>query len=63
MEKQKFNQAYENIIKTFTFKNGDTLSHAFSSLDIPENKIFGFVNKLKSEFNPKKIPNWYKNIF
>ena len=46
---------YENIIKTFTFKNGDTLSHAFSSLDIPENKIFGFVNKLKSEFNPKKI--------
>jgi len=41
--------------KTFTFKSGDTLSHAFSSLAIAENKFFGFVNKLKSEFDPRKI--------
>ncbi|MDB9761870.1 peptidoglycan DD-metalloendopeptidase family protein [Alphaproteobacteria bacterium] len=44
-----------NSIKIFTFKNGDTLSHAFSSLNISENKIFGFVNKLKSEFDPRKL--------
>ena len=44
-----------NRIKIFTFKNGDTLSHAFSSLNISENKIFGFVNKLKSEFDPRKL--------
>ena len=45
----------KNRIETFTFKNGDTLSHAFSSLKISENKIFGFVNKLKSEFDPRKL--------
>jgi murein DD-endopeptidase MepM/ murein hydrolase activator NlpD len=44
-----------NSIKIFTFKNGDTLSHAFSNLNISENKIFGFVNKLKSEFDPRKF--------
>ena len=40
-------QSSNNTIKTFTFKRGDTLSHAFSSLNISENNIFGFINKLK----------------
>ena len=48
-------QSSNNTIKTFTFKRGDTLSHAFSSLNISENNIFGFINKLKSVFDPKKI--------
>ena len=48
-------QSSNNTIETFTFKKGDTLSHAFSSLNISENNIFGFVNKLKSVFDPKKI--------
>ena len=45
----------ENTIKTFIFKRGDTLSHAFSSMRISENKIFGLINKLKSEFDPRKL--------
>ena len=45
----------ENTIKTFIFKRGDTLSHAFSSMKISENKIFGLINKLKSEFDPRKL--------
>ena len=48
-------QSSNNTIKTFTFKRGDTLSHAFASLNISENNIFGFINKLKSVFDPKKI--------
>ena len=48
-------QFSNNTIETFTFKRGDTLSHAFSSLNISENNIFGFINKLKSVFDPKKI--------
>ncbi|MDG2268695.1 MAG: peptidoglycan DD-metalloendopeptidase family protein, partial [Alphaproteobacteria bacterium] len=45
----------ENTIKTFIFKRGDTLSQAFSSMRISENKIFGLINKLKSEFDPRKL--------
>ncbi|MBT3939642.1 MAG: peptidoglycan DD-metalloendopeptidase family protein, partial [Pelagibacterales bacterium] len=45
----------ENTIKTFIFKRGDTLSHAFFSMGISENKIFGLINKLKSEFDPRKL--------
>ena len=45
----------ENTIKTFIFKRGDTLSQAFSSMGISENKIFGLINKLKSEFDPRKL--------
>jgi murein DD-endopeptidase MepM/ murein hydrolase activator NlpD len=46
---------FENNVKIFTFKSGDTLSHAFSNIGISESKIFGFINKLKSEFDPRKL--------
>jgi murein DD-endopeptidase MepM/ murein hydrolase activator NlpD len=46
---------FQNNVKIFTFKSGDTLSHAFSSIGVPEREIFGFINKLKNEFDPKKL--------
>ena len=46
---------FYNNVKIFTFKSGDTLSHAFLKIGISENKIFGFINKLKSEFDPRKL--------
>ena len=52
---KSFLSSSENTIKTFIFKRGDTLSHAFSSMRISENKIFGLINKLKSEFDPRKL--------
>ncbi len=48
-------EPFKYNVKIFTFKNGDTLSHAFKSMKIAENKMFGFVNKLKNIFNPKKL--------
>ena len=48
-------KSFENNVKIFTFKNGDTLSHAFSNIGISESKFFGFINKLKSEFDPRKL--------
>lgn len=46
---------FRNNVKIFTFKKGDTLSHAFSSSNISERENFGFINKLKNEFDPRKI--------
>jgi murein DD-endopeptidase MepM/ murein hydrolase activator NlpD len=46
---------YKNNVKIFTFKSGDTLSHAFSEIGVSEREIFGFVNKLKTEFDPRKL--------
>jgi len=48
-------EPFKYNVRIFTFKNGDTLSHAFKSMKIAENKMFGFVNKLKNTFNPKKL--------
>ncbi|PPR17197.1 MAG: Murein DD-endopeptidase MepM [Alphaproteobacteria bacterium MarineAlpha9_Bin3] len=42
-------------VKIFTFKRGDTLSHAFSSINVSERDNFGFINKLQNEFDPRKI--------
>ena len=46
---------YKNNVKLFTFKRGDTLSHAFSSIGVSEREVFGFINKLKTEFDPRKL--------
>ena len=46
---------YKNNVKLFTFKRGDTLSHAFSSIGLSEREVFGFINKLKTEFDPRKL--------
>jgi len=46
---------YQNNVKLFTFKKGDTLSHAFSSIGVSEREVFGFINKLKNEFDPRKL--------
>jgi len=46
---------FKHNVKIFTFKKGDTLSHAFSSINVSERDNFGFINKLKNEFNPRKI--------
>ena len=46
---------FKNNVKIFTFKRGDTLSHAFSSIGVSEREVFGFINKLKNEFDPRKI--------
>ena len=46
---------YKNNVKLFTFKRGDTLSHAFSSIGVSEREVFGFINKLKNEFDPRKL--------
>ena len=46
---------FKHNVKIFTFKKGDTLSHAFSSINVSERDNFGFINKLKNEFDPRKI--------
>ena len=46
---------FKHNVKIFTFKRGDTLSHAFSSINVSERDNFGFINKLKNEFDPRKI--------
>jgi len=46
---------FKNNVKIFTFKSGDTLSHAFSSIGVSEKEIFGFINKLKNEFDPRTL--------
>ena len=46
---------YQNNVKLFTFKKGDTLSHAFSSIGVSEREVFGFINQLKNEFDPRKL--------
>ena len=46
---------FKNNVKIFTFKRGETLSHAFSNIGVSEKEVFGFINKLRSEFNPRKL--------
>ena len=46
---------FKNNVKIFTFKRGETLSHAFSHIGISEKEVFGFINKLKNEFDPRKL--------
>tara|TARA_B100000945_G_scaffold75637_1_gene58259 strand:- start:576 stop:3008 length:2433 start_codon:yes stop_codon:yes gene_type:complete len=46
---------YKNNVKLFTFKKGDTLSHAFSSIGLSEREVFGFINKLKNDYDPRKL--------
>ena len=46
---------FKNDVKIFTFKRGETLSHAFSHIGISEKEVFGFINKLKNEFDPRKL--------
>ncbi len=48
-------EPYKHNVKIFTFKKGDTLSHAFLNMKIPEKNVYGFINVLKSEFNPKRL--------
>ena len=46
---------FKNNVKIFTFKSGETLSHAFSDIGVSEIEVFGFINKLKNEFDPRKL--------
>jgi len=46
---------FKNNVKIFTFKSGETLSHAFSDIGVSEKEVFGFINKLKNEFDPRKL--------
>ena len=48
-------EPYKYNVKIFTFKNGDTLTHAFLNMKITEKTMYDFIDKLKSEFNPKRL--------
>ena len=48
-------EPYKYNVKIFTFKKGDTMSHAFLNMKIAEKNILDFVSELKKVFNPKKL--------
>ncbi|PPR29926.1 MAG: Murein DD-endopeptidase MepM [Alphaproteobacteria bacterium MarineAlpha9_Bin2] len=42
-------------VLNFTFKSGQTLSHLFSKVNIPERDTIGFIKTLKTIYNPKNF--------
>ncbi len=48
-------EPYKHNVKIFTFKNGDTISHAFVRMKIKEKSMFEFIQNLKNVFDPKKL--------